>query len=67
MPWQRDHLEFLDLSFMLSFIVGMPIQKQEMERLHQFAAANGYDVALKPWDIAYWKKQERDTVFGYAS
>ncbi|CAG7691062.1 unnamed protein product [Allacma fusca] len=42
----------------------MPQQKKEHERLQEFATSQGFESTLKPWDVQYWRKKEREHLFG---
>ncbi|ODM94287.1 putative cytosolic oligopeptidase A [Orchesella cincta] len=45
------------------FSVAKPKQEEEMENLLSFAASRGFDSELKPWDIAFWRRKQRDSLF----
>lgn len=42
-----------------------PAQQYELQNLHDFAAERGFDGSLNHWDIAYWKRKQRKTLYNF--
>ncbi|CAL8109986.1 unnamed protein product [Orchesella dallaii] len=45
------------------FTSAKPKQEEELGSLLTFAESRGFDSELKPWDIAFWRRKQRDSLF----
>lgn len=40
-------------------------QTKELESLDEFAAERGFEGQLQPWDVPYWRRKQRASLFQY--
>lgn len=44
----------------------VPRAAAELDSLAEFAAANGHEGPLRPWDVAYWSRRQLEALHGYS-
>jgi len=45
------------------FFEALPVQKQEIASLTEFAKERDFNDILKVWDIAYWGRKQRHSMY----
>ncbi|XP_067004698.2 uncharacterized protein [Anabrus simplex] len=43
----------------------LPVQKQEVESLEQFALSRKFDGPLQLWDVPYWRRKQQKALYNY--
>jgi len=46
-------------------ISAKPKQQEEIEELKDFAASRGFDSKLQPWDVDYYRRKHRMSLYKY--
>jgi Zn-dependent oligopeptidase len=45
------------------FFLALPAQQKEIDSLQEFAKSRGFDDQLEQWDVAYWRRKQRASLF----
>lgn len=58
-------LENVNNVFNVLYENARPVQEQELELLQSFAKERGFDYKLEHWDMAYWQRKQKWTLYNF--